>query len=226
MVPHPNDIVTLHNLNRQELLDRAARERRADLAAGQSQRADLRRMRLPGFVLMVSLVIAALFGVAAQHAASGAAQADTRVTTQGDGFVGAWRFTDLGFDLPSLVTMTADGNLLLSNLPVEPVPDELDVEMLLLSGGHGVWEAAGADRANFTFVYLYVDETGTFQSSATLSGALEITDDGQALSGEYAFEVRQPEGTVVHAYTGAVEGTRIGLIPMEELAATVGTPSS
>jgi len=148
------------------------------------------------------------------------------VTASEESFVGAWRFTDLGFDLPSLVTMSADGNFLLSNLPVEAVPPELDVEMLLLSPGHGVWEAAGADRANFTFVYLYVDETGTYQSSATLSGVLELADEEQALSGEYAFEVREPEGTVVHSYTGTMEGTRIGIIPMQEMAASFGTPAT
>ena len=71
-----------------------------------------------------------------------------------------------------------------------------------------------------------MDETGTYQSSATLSGVLELADDGQALSGEYGFEVREPEGTVVHAYTGAVEGTRIGIIPMETMAATPGAPAS
>ena len=71
-----------------------------------------------------------------------------------------------------------------------------------------------------------MDETGTYQSSATLSGVLELADDGQALSGEYGFEVREPEGTVVHAYTGAVEGTRIGITAMAEIAATDGTTAS
>jgi hypothetical protein len=98
--------------------------------------------------------------------------------------------------------------------------------MLLLSGGHGVWEAAGEDRATFTFVYLYVDETGMFQSSATLSGALELTDDAQSLSGEYGFEVREPEGTVVHAYAGSIRGTRIGIVPVAEMLASAETPAS
>lgn len=108
--------------------------------------------------------------------------------------MGAWRFTDLGFDLPSLATMTEDGNLLLSNLPVEPVPAEMDARMLLLTSGHGVWEAAGEDRATFTFVYLYADETGAFQSAATLSGMLKLADDGQALRGEYGSRCASPRG--------------------------------
>ena len=225
MVPHPSDILALHDMNGRELIARAARERLAEVACTRPRRAGSRPVRQPGLVLVVAFAIAVLLGLAGQHA-SGAAQADGSAATRGDGFVGAWRFTDLGFDLPSLATMTEDGNLLLSNLPVEAVPAELDVEMLLLSPGHGVWEAAGEDRANFTFVYLYADETGTYQSSATLSGALELADDGQALRGEYAFEVREPEGTVVHAYTGAIEGARIGIIPMQEMAATAGTPES
>jgi hypothetical protein len=55
---------------------------------------------------------------------------------------------------------------------------------------------------------------------------LELADEEQALSGEYAFEVREPEGTVVHSYTGSVEGTRIDIVPMEEMAASSGTPAS
>jgi hypothetical protein len=226
MVLHPRDARMLNDLHRQEIRDFVTGQRLADLVAGQSRGAGSRPTRLPRVVLVVTVFIAALLALTAQHVASGAAQADTPAAISGESFVGAWRFTDLGFDLPSLATLTADGNVLVSNLPVEAVPPELDVEMLLLSGGHGVWEAAGEDRATFTFVYLYVDETGTFQSSATLSGALELTDDAQSLSGEYGFEVHEPEGAVVHSYTGAIEGARIGIVPMAEIAATVGTPAS
>jgi hypothetical protein len=159
---HPRDARMLNDLHRQEIRDFVTAQRQADLVAGQSRRTGSRPTRLPHVVLVVAVCIAALLSLAAQRAASGAAQADMPATASEESFVGAWRFTDLGFDLPSLVTMSADGNFLLSNLPVEAVPPELDVEMLLLSPGHGVWEAAGSDRANFTFVYLYVDETGTY----------------------------------------------------------------
>ena len=127
MVMHPRDARMLNDLHRQEIRDFVTGQRQVDLVAGQSRRAEVRSKRLPNLVLVVAMVIAALLGLTAQHAASGAAQADTPATTQGVGFVRAWRFTDLGFDLPSLVTMAADGNLLLSNLPVEPVPPEWDV---------------------------------------------------------------------------------------------------
>ena len=214
---HLNDVFATSDQRRKEMLDFVTRDRLAALAGAQSRRAGRRPNPLPGFGLVIALFIAAIFGLTAQLAASGAAQADPPAAIGGDGFVGGWRFTDLNFDVPSLVTFATDGNVFVSNLPVEPVPQELDVQMLLLSPGVGVWEAVAEDRAAFTYVYLYADETGTFQSSATLSGVLEIADDGQTLGGEYAFEVREPEGTVVHSYTGAVEGTRIGIIPMAEM---------
>jgi hypothetical protein len=162
MVLHPRDARMLNDLHRQEIRDFVTGQRLADLVAGQSRGAGSRPTRLPRVVLVVTVFIAALLALTAQHVASGAAQADTPAAISGESFVGAWRFTDLGFDLPSLATFTADGNVFVSNLPVEAVPPELEVQMLLLSGGHGVWEAAGEDRAAFTFAYLYVDETGTY----------------------------------------------------------------
>ncbi|MGH2616152.1 MAG: hypothetical protein ACRDJC_12990 [Thermomicrobiales bacterium] len=218
MVMHPRDVRMINDRHRREILEFVTRERLAARACGQVRRTGSRPQRLPNLVLVVALLIAALVGLTALHTVSGAAQVDTPAAASGDRFVGAWRFTDLAFDLPSLATFTTDGNLFVSNLPVEAVPPEMDIRMLLLSPGHGAWEAASEDRANFTFVYLYVDETGTFQSAATLSGVLELANDGQALRGEYGFEVREPEGTVVHSYTGAIEGTRIGIVPMDEIA--------
>lgn len=128
------------------------------------------------------------------------------------------------FGIPSLGTFTADGNFVVSPLPTEPLYEGAPFDILLLSGGHGVWEATGVDTAGFTYVYLYADDTGAFQSSTTISGTLELGPDGQTLRGEFAFQVSQPDGTVIHADRGAVEGTRIGIIPMQELAPPAGTP--
>ena len=181
----------------------------------------MRRALVP--VSVVALVLLSLLAFGRPGTTT---QDATPAATAGEGFVGAWRFNDVSFDLPSLGTFTSDGNFIVSNLPVEPAPPEMDVQMLLLSNGHGVWEATGEDTAAFTFTYLYVDERGTYQSATTLSGMLELGADGQTLTGEYVFDVRQPDGTVVHADRGMVEGTRIGIIPMEELAPQVaGTPA-
>lgn len=152
-----------------------------------------------------------------------AAQEDE--TTAGDGFVGAWQFTDVVLGLPSIGTFTADGNLIISNLPVEPLYEGADFDILLLSASHGVWESTGDNTADFTFMYLYVNDRGEFESSTTISGTLELSADGQTLTGEFAFQVSQPDGTVVHADRGAIEGTRISIIPMEELA-PAATPAT
>lgn len=59
----------------------------------------------------------------------------------------------------------------------------------------------------------------------TISGTLELGNDGQTLSGEYVFSVRLPDGIVVHADRGTIEGTRINIIPMEEFL-PAATPAS
>jgi len=170
--------------------------------------------------VFVSIAAVALLGLLAVGRLGTSAQEDAA----GEGFVGAWRFTDAALDLPSLGTFTADGNLIIANLPTEPVFEGADFQTLLLSPSHGVWEATGDDTADFTFAYLYANETGRFQSTLTVSGTMELGADGQTMTGEFAFDVRQPDGTVVHADRGAVEGTRLGIIPMEELA-PAGTPA-
>jgi hypothetical protein len=172
-------------------------------------------------LLSVSFVFVMLLGVLSVSGSRTAAQEGTA----SDGFVGAWWFTNATGDLPSLGTFTADGNFILSNLPTEPLYEGAPFEILLLSGGHGVWEATGEDTAAFTYVYLYADDTGAFQSSTIISGTLELGADGQALSGEYAFQVSQPDGTLIHAERGMIEATRIGIIPMDGLA-PAATPAS
>ncbi len=176
----------------------------------------MRRLLIP-----VSFVIIVLLGLLSASGLRIAAQEGTA----SDGFVGAWWFTNVTEDLPSLGTLTADGNLILSPLPTEPLYEDAPFSILLLSGGHGVWEATGEDTAAFTYVYLYADDTGEFQSSTTISGTLELGDDGQTVSGEYAYRVNQPEGTVIHADRGAIEGTRINVIPIDDLAPSA-TPAA
>lgn len=154
------------------------------------------------------------------------AQETTPTPMSDDDFVGAWWFTVVSVALPSLGTFTADGNFILSNLPTEPLYEGAPFDILLLGGGYGVWETTGEDTAAFTYVYLYADDTGAFQSSTTISGTLELGADGQTLSGEYAFQVNQPDGTLLHADRGTIEATRISIVPMDELAPPPGTPAA
>lgn len=102
------------------------------------------------FVAMLFTSLA-LLGALVMPVASSAQEA-TPTATSGDSFVGAWQFTTFG--TPSLGTFTADGNFIVSSLPVEPVFEGADFEMLLLRRGHGVWEATGDTTADFTFAYL------------------------------------------------------------------------
>ena len=174
----------------------------------------------------VSFVIVLFLGLLGVSGLSTTAQEEVPTATSSDGFVGAWWLTEIAIDLPSLGTFTTDGNFVLSPLPTEPLYEGAPFEILLLSGEHGVWEATGENTAAFTYVHLYADDTGAFQSSTTISGTLQLGADGQTLSGEYAFQVSQPDGTVIHADRGMIEATRIGIIPMDDLAPPAGTPAA
>lgn len=180
----------------------------------------MRRLLVP-----VSIVSIMLLGLFATVRLDTTAQESTSATAE-SAFVGAWRFTDLTLGTPSLGNFMADGNFVLSNLPTEPLYEGANFNILLLSTGHGVWEATGDNTADFTFSYLYVNDRGEYESVTTISGTFELAPDGQTLSGEIAFEVRQPEGTIVHASRGMLEGTRINIIPMDQLVPADGTPDA
>ncbi len=110
---------------------------------------------MPRRSAFVVLGAALLVGAVALDRAPGtttAAQEGTPAATAGAGFVGAWRLTDVGFEFPSLGTFSADGNLVVSPLPTEPLAEGTPIEMLLLSGGHGVKERAAMGPTELTAV--------------------------------------------------------------------------
>ncbi|MDQ3514668.1 MAG: hypothetical protein M3462_13605 [Chloroflexota bacterium] len=125
---------------------------------------------------------------------------------------------------PTLATFSPDGSLVVSGRPVRPALPGLPFKFTYFSAGHGVWEASGEHAIDFTIVHVRTDEDGVYRGSTTVSGTLEIADDGQSLSGAETFTIGDPAGTgaVIPAFGFSLEGTRITLQPMADL----GTPAT
>ncbi len=141
--------------------------------------------------------------------------------------VGSWRFMAGGAagtpaGDPTLATFAPDGSLILTGRAVRPALPGMPFKFVHFSTGHGTWEATDERSAAFTIVHLRSDESGNFRGTVTVSGALEISDDGQTISGVETFTVADPTGKVLSAFPDALEGTRILLEPMAE----VGTPAA
>lgn len=173
---------------------------------------------------VLGLVVALLL-VGSGLALVGRVQADEAMN--GHAVVGSWRLMAGGAagtpaGDPTLATFAADGTLILSGRAVRPALPGMPFNYIHFSTGHGEWQEAGENGVTFTIVHLRVDETGTFQGSVTVSGSLELSEDGQAIDGVETFTVRNPAGDVLSAFPDALEGSRITVEPM----AAVATPTS
>ena len=97
--------------------------------------------------------------------------------------------------------------------------------------GFGVWEPTGANTANMTFWSLD-PEGGMF----VVRAELEVSDDGQLVTGSYTVELLEPDGTMSGEIgPGEVEGTKLAVEPQGEPIGTfeevfgeqpVGTPEA
>lgn len=99
----------------------------------------------------------------------------------------------------------------------------------------GGWEATGPTTAAVTFWGIESDENGTFAGAVTIRVSLEVSDDGNSLTGEYTIEFAMPDGTTSgEAGPAQVTGTRLTVeapgtpvMSMEELFGSFeGTPEA
>lgn len=169
------------------------------------------------------IVIAVVVLVGIGLAVAGPARADD--PSSGHSVVGSWRLMAGGAagtpaGDPTLATFAPDGSLILSARAVRPALPGMPFKFIHFSTGHGAWEATDERSVAFTIVHLRTDETGNFRGTVTVSGTLEVADDGQTISGIETFTVRGPADEVMAAFPDALEGTRISVEPMAE----VGTP--
>lgn len=139
--------------------------------------------------------------------------------------IGAWRMMAGGAagtpeGDPTLATFAPDGTLILTGRAVRPALPGMPFKFVHFSAGHGVWESTGEGSVSFTVVHLRSDESGNYRGTVTVSGTLDVSGDGQSITGVETFTVGDPTGKVVSAFPDALEGTRISVEPM----ADVGTP--
>jgi len=142
--------------------------------------------------------------------------------------VGSWRVnlavTGAMDQEGALATFAADGTVLSSVKPVSPAPPDAPFGQIFASLAHGTWTVVGPNQVAFTIVRLQTDENGNYLGTVTVPAVLDVSSDGQRLSGPFTYAVADPAGNVVASGTGTAEGTRIAVEPMATPAA--GTPSA
>ena len=168
---------------------------------------------------------AALGRIAAVGAALGlttrpgrAAAQDARSEMAKHPIVGSWRVSLAGAGAMdqegALNTFTADGTVLASVKPVSPAPPGASFGQIFASLMHGNWTVVGPNQVALTIVRLQTDESGNYLGTVTVPAVLDVSSDGQGLSGPFTYDVADPAGNVVASGTGTAEGTRLEVQPM------------
>lgn len=139
--------------------------------------------------------------------------------------IGTWRVTVSEGDLqfPAVFTFSADGTY----SDITPNVSAIAPDFVVFSTPSlGVWEATGETSGAATSQYFFSDGEGNLSTIGTLSHESEVSDDGQAVSGAFAYSVAAPDGTVVHASGGTFDGTRLAVVPMDSLATPAASPEA
>ncbi len=171
-----------------------------------------------------SAAVAAALGLTTRL--SSAAAQDARSEMAKHPIVGSWwvslAITGAMDQESVLDTFTADGTVLASVKPVSPAPPGAPFGQIFASLMHGTWTVVGPNQVALTLVRLQTDENGNYLGTVTVPAVLDVSSDGQRLSGPFTYAVADPAGNVVATGTGTAEGTRIAIEPMG--TPTAGTP--
>jgi hypothetical protein len=149
--------------------------------------------------------------------------------------VGSWRmtgeFAEQGTGQPvgavdSIITFTADGNVLVAN-PIQ-LPDVPASAGLFFTEGQGAWQATGARGGDVTFVYLTLDQTGHLATTNIVRLQVETDVAGSVAIGEFVLDsISESSGPFSPQPRGTFEATRIEVVPIDAPLATpeTGTPT-
>jgi len=158
-------------------------------------------------------------GLAATGGALALPHAPEASALQGPTLAGAWQITisdppmppAAPWSLTAMMLATSDGLLLISQPPVDP--DEPGGDNVEYSGeSFGVWQATGALTAAFTVVCVVYDADARFNGTEKLVGTLELSADGNSLSGTMRFLETDARGREQDSSSGDVlQGTRVRL---------------
>jgi len=175
-----------------------------------------------------ALAVAVLLGLFAADQGGGTRAQDSTPMPGPHPVVGSWwvnlAVTGAMDQEAALDTFAADGTLLASVKSVSLAPPDAPFGQIFTSLMHGSWTATGPDQVALTLVRLQTDEGGNYLGTVTVRAVLDVSSDGQRLSGPFTYDVADPAGNVVASGTGTAEGTRITVEPMGTPA--VGTPSA
>jgi hypothetical protein len=170
--------------------------------------------RAIGVVVLV-VAVAGLFGMG-QRAELSAQEATPMAS--GHPLVGSWNVT-IAFEgtstvkLPSLITYTAEGTVLVANagqLPLSLSP----ASGLFFTEGHGTWRATGERTADATFVFLILDQTTGLAATSTTRTSVAVDASGNAYTGRFESDTISPSGNSMGSERGTVQATRIQVQPL------------
>ncbi len=172
--------------------------------------------------VLLSVAVIVLLGLVAGLRGGGVRAQDGTPESNLHPVVGSWRLnltvTGAMDQEAALDTFTADGTLIASVKPVSPAPPGAPFDHIFTSLMHGSWTAVGPDQVALTIIRLQTDEGGNYLGTVTVRAVIDVSGEGQRLSGPFTYEVADPAGSIAASGTGTAEGTRIEVEPM-------GTPA-
>ncbi len=166
------------------------------------------------FLMMAVTLVLAMGYIAPLSAAAQAGDDQTRV------IVGAWRTTVAPIPgdptqfpaFPGLMTINQERTLTESDgSQLVPVPaGALGPSELLASGGHGVWQEAGARKYTIKFIQIVVNANdSTLFGTVTLQFTVKLNGDGTHFQGNGAFNFADGNGNTIFAGNEQISGDRI-----------------
>lgn len=172
------------------------------------------------------LVVALVLSVVGLGTGVGASQATPPPV--GHPLVGSWQvevsFEGIGpLTITNLITFGADGTVLAASGGQLPTLPAVAGTGLVLTEGHGAWVATGGRRADATFRYLTLDQTGGISSTNNARMAIEVDPTGDAYVGTFVLDLTSPNGNPMGSGQGSLRAERI---EVEPLSTPVATPAA
>jgi hypothetical protein len=176
--------------------------------------------------VIVSIVAVVLVGLLGPGRLTGLRAQEATPASGNHPLVGSWE-VQLAFEgqgpveLTNLITFGGEGVVLAASGGQLPGVPAVFGSGLVLTEGHGAWEATGERGAVATFRFLTLDQVGGISSTNTASMTVEIDAGGDAFAGSFALDSVSPDGNPMGSGRGTLRAVRIGIEPM---ASPVASP--
>ena len=114
-----------------------------------------------------------------------------------------------------LVSFTTEGVAVRTAPVQQAAPPALGVARMFIGTTHGEWVRTGNREFLLTFIGFAFDEAGNFLATQRIRVAPSLGDTPDTFSGPFTTNFLAADGTVVASSSGTVQGTRIGVEPLE-----------